>query len=207
MSDRYANLLHAVDATAGNNKDYKIYRIMEIGTYRGDHAAQMILRASERGRKHISYHGFDLFEDMTPELSIKEKSKTKLPPSLLQVAQRLANIVPGVGINLHKGFTSVTLPKFGEHDRHRGTFWDLIFIDGGHSLETIANDWQYASLFVGPKTVVIFDDYYPDREDYGCKKLITELQQDPRWKVEMLEPVDNYPHTGVTVQFVKVTKP
>ena len=40
------------------------------------------------------------------------------------------------------------------------------------------------------ETVVIFDDYYENRDDFGCKKLIDELLQDKTFSVEKLEPIE-----------------
>ena len=164
----------------------------------------MIKRALHKGRVDVRYTGFDLFEDLTQELAVKEKSKTKLPPSRDKVSKKMREET-AADIELWKGFTSKTLPAFVA-TTVKGVFWDLIYIDGGHALETIDSDWNSVGPIIGPKTVVIFDDYYPDRDDFGCQQLIKRLKYDLAWKVEFLEPVDHYEHTKTTVQFVKVTR-
>lgn len=44
---------------------------------------------------------------------------------------------------LHEGYTRDTLPSFREaNPTFRAEF---VFIDGGHSIDTIANDWEHCS--------------------------------------------------------------
>ena len=150
----------------------------------------------------VSYWGFDLFEDMTLELNEKEWGKPRLAPAMKAVEGRLR--ATGALVKLVRGNTRVTLSKFVPVME----FMDLIFIDGGHSLETIDNDWRWASKLMELHTVCLFDDYYPDREDVGAKRLIDSLAADSgsRFRVELLLPVDHYKHTGVTVQMAKVTR-
>ena len=86
---------------------------------------------------------------------------------------------------------------------------DLIFVDGGHSEETIASDWYNVKQILTPDTVVIFDDYYIDAGDvmdgFGCNALIDSLDR-MRYDVEFLEPVDSFVKAwGVLqIQMVKV---
>ena len=55
---------------------------MEIGTWNGNHAAQMIKECIRFNLpEKIHYYGFDLFEDLTPETLIEESAKLP-PPSL-----------------------------------------------------------------------------------------------------------------------------
>ena len=154
------------------------------------------------GRADVSYWGFDLFEDMTLELNERERGKPRLAPAMKTVEDRLR--ATGALVKLVKGNTRVTLSECVPGME----FMDLILIDGGHSLETIDNDWRWASELMGPHTVCLFDDYYPDREDVGAKRLIDSLMAGgSSWFcVELLLPVDHYKHTGVTVQMAKVTR-
>jgi hypothetical protein len=48
---------------------------------------------------------------------------------------------------------------------------DLIFIDGGHRLETVWSDWLGVQPLLDENTLVRFDDYW-NREQAGCKTLV-----------------------------------
>jgi hypothetical protein len=87
VAKRYDRLLEIIDR-------YKCRRIMEIGTYDGEHAKQMI----ETAKKHfpaneVEYYGFDLFElldehKLKEELSKKPLHITSLSGSLGKQEQR-----------------------------------------------------------------------------------------------------------------------
>ncbi|MGQ4876391.1 MAG: class I SAM-dependent methyltransferase [Promethearchaeia archaeon] len=197
---RYRNLLKVIYKN-------KCKRIMEIGTWNGVHAYQMINIAKIfHSNKDIYYYGFDLFEDFTNKDMEKEFSKK--PPSINIVKKRLERT--GVNIKLFKGYTQQTLPQF-INDFKKKIKLDFIFIDGGHSIETIRSDWNYVKNLMNPKTIVIFDDYYKNEEDfiinkYGCNFVINSL--DPSiYKIEILKPEDRFKKEWGTlnVNMVKVT--
>lgn len=178
---RYANLFRTI-------YERRCRRIVEIGTWNGVHAEQMIRTASARNHiESVRYCGFDLFEDLTEEQFKLEFSKR--PPSYQEVLHRLQRT--GADIRLVRGNTRETLPRSGE--LLRGA--DFVFIDGGHSIETIAADWSSVRQAMGPETTVIFDDYYPgagpELAGLGCQGLIDELDRS-RYSVEVLEPTDPF---------------
>ncbi|MBI4117369.1 MAG: class I SAM-dependent methyltransferase [Parcubacteria group bacterium] len=144
--------------------------IMEIGTWKGERARLMILEAQKNfpGRE-VSYYGFDLFEDLSLEILDRELSKQ--PPTMEAVRSKLDKT--GAKILLYKGDTKRILPEIASELPKM----DFIFIDGGHSLETIQNDWNWASRLMHDKTVVIFDDYWPERTDAGAKPVIDAIDR------------------------------
>src|SRR5687767_11489242 len=78
---RYARLFEEIGRT-------KARRIMEIGTYNGVHAEQMIRTAQRYHPQRIGgveYFGFDLFE--TPPAG--EHTSRTIPPSMDAVSKRL----------------------------------------------------------------------------------------------------------------------
>ena len=96
----------------------------------------------------------------------------------------------GIEAHLIQGNTTITLPAFLKNGINPP---DFIFIDGGHSIETIASDWKHICEIVGPETVVVFDDYYVlhsrEAPENGCNYTIDSL--DPtRWKINHLECCD-----------------
>mgnify|MGYP001564780356 CR=1 FL=1 len=192
---RYAYLYETI-------RDTKSSKIMEIGTWRGDRAVQMI-RAAQETNKNVSYYGFDLFELMSWE--IHEKEISKMPISLEEVSRKLKTTE--AAIELYKGFTKDTLPSVITSL----PIMDFIYIDGGHSYETIATDWHYAEKLMGPKTVVIFDDYWPDGykgdKINGCNRIIEALDR-KKFIVELLPVYDQFQKDWgiLKIQFVRVRR-
>jgi len=190
---RYENLFKIIE-------EYKCKRIMEIGTYRGDHAEEMIRFASLIfPSEEIEYYGFDLFEEAKNAVICEEFSKGK-PPHLSSVKSRLDKT--GAKIFLRKGNTREVLPKAAK----KLPIMDLIFIDGGHSLETIESDWKNIQEIMGENTVVVFDDYY-NIDKVGCKRIVESLDRQ-KFRVEILAPKDKFRKEWGTleIQFVKVTR-
>lgn len=144
----------------------------------------------------IRYYGFDLFELITPEIKLKEQGKQGTPT---EAEVRRLLWPTKAEIQLYKGFSKDTLPKFAENV---GILADFVFIDGGHSIETIQNDWNWVRTFIHGKTVVLFDDYWHDRLDIGCKFLIDSLFQSEDYLPEILEPIDVF--SDKKISFAKV---
>lgn len=166
-------------------------RIMEIGTWNGVHARQMIETAAvSHPVREICYFGFDLFEALTDELLAREFSKR--PPAQAEVQAVLEQ--SGARIRLHTGDTRTTLPVAADEL----TDIDLVFVDGGHAEATIASDWSNVERIMGPETVVLFDDYYvdpaPRLAGLGCQTLIDGLDR-ARFEVAFPGPVDVFPQS------------
>jgi hypothetical protein len=53
-------------------------------------------------------------------------------------------------------------------------------------------------------TTVLFDDYYENKEGFGCQSLITTLQQENGYTVQLLDPVDVIPNSGLRIRMVAV---
>ena len=164
------------------NQLYKVIKfnkpetIVEVGTYTGERALQLIQWALKY-KPYVKYYGFDLFEDATSETDEAEFNGKKSHPIASEVALRLQT-AKNEGLNfdfeLHKGNTRDTLYNEGP--------WraaDLAFIDGGHSVETIKSDYEALKAC----KCLVFDDYYtpdkqgvgPDTKKVGCNSLIDSL--------------------------------
>ena len=178
---RYANLFRTI-------YKFRCRNIVEIGTWNAVHAEQMIHVAELRSHvSAIHYTGFDLFEDLTEQQLREEFSKR--PPTYDEVSRRLK--ATGATVTLHRGNTRETLPQALDELRRA----DLVFVDGGHSIDTITADWNAVRRGMGPHTTVIFDDYYPDRlpalDGLGCQSIIDGLDR-AQYVVEVLEPADAF---------------
>lgn len=166
--------------------------LLEIGTYDGVHARQMIETAGIfHPIEQVEYYGFDLFERLTDHDLDREFSKK--PPPAAEVARRLEET--GAQVRLFIGYTSETLPAFVQEITGTGTTVDFVFIDGGHSIETIAADWEQIRKAMTAGTVVLFDDYYTNTEPQvravGCQHLINSLNRQ-QYDVEILGPEDHF---------------
>lgn len=157
--------------------------ILEVGTWNGDRALQMLQVAPG-----ALYYGFDLFEDATAQTDAEEMN-VKPHNALESVRARLQ----GYRAQLFKGNTRSTLADFRESV-------DFVWMDGGHSLETIASDWANVRRVALPGASIYLDDYYTgpiDIDQYGCNRLVADL------KHEVL-PAKDQVRGGGFVQMVRV---
>lgn len=163
--------------------------IMEIGTWNGITALEMLKNAPE-----AKYIGFDLFEEATKETDEQEYN-VKAHFSINEVADAMWE--KQRDFILVKGNTRETLPAFCdnylEYAVMRGVTNleefkkpDFVFIDGGHSVETIQSDWDFVRQFAAEGATVIFDDYYtPEIDGMGCNSVVAKLDDH-----ELLKTVD-----------------
>ncbi len=195
---RYNALMRVIDRVKPKN-------VLEVGTWSGRRASQMIQRAAGyRPIETILYAGFDLFEEMTEDLFRMELSK--IPPPM-NIVRRFLDAT-GAKIHLFKGNSAVTVPEAFKKMNYQK--FDLIFIDGGHREDTIRLDWENVQDFIHDKTVIVFDDYYYDRPDdlegYGCNNIIQELGEG--WEINLLNPItthDSNEHGKIEVGLVEIS--
>jgi len=165
---------------------------MEIGTWNGRHAAQMLECAlSIADGAVVEYHGFDLFEDFDTSCVTSEELK-KIPPSLEDVRQSLETFTErGAKVYLYKGDSEEVIPKLLD----KLPKFDLIFIDGGHFYKTVMSDWSCAQQLMHEQTVVIFDDYMnPEAIQHLGMEVNAAIDSIDRnvYDVKLLAPVDTY---------------
>ena len=184
---RYNQLLAIV-------KQVKPKIVMEMGTHNGSRALQM-----ETMHAGFRYIGFDLFEDGTDELD-KQEFNVKPRATLAAVSKRLKGA--GIDAELIKGNTRETIIAWAQDNP--GVQIDVAFIDGGHSLATIENDFAGAlSVMRMGGGVIVLDDYYTSipsgrLDEVGCNKLVHRIPD-----AEVL-PIKNHLAGGGFVQMVRV---
>src|SRR5258708_2369562 len=135
---RYFQLTLAIDL-------FKPKSIVEIGTWSG-RSARLMIQQAQKYRNNVQYIAYDLFEDATL-ITDEEELNLKKHFTVNDVDDSLQKACPGAFINLIKGNTRQTLNDVEA---------DFCFIDGGHSLETILNDYEKCKK----SKVIVFDDYY-----------------------------------------------
>ena len=141
-------------------------KIMEIGVADGENAKTMVTVAlGIFSPDEVEYYGFDLFKD----------------DRMAQVRQKLMET--GCKFSLFKGDTVMTLPK------HVKTLqkMDLIFIDGGHSYETVRSDWTQSKHLMHGKTAAFFHNYNYS----GVKRLVDSVSKE-EYLVEIFHPSSDY---------------
>jgi predicted O-methyltransferase YrrM len=109
----------------------------------------------------------------------------------------------GFSFSLHQGYTRETLPAFkAANPDFRAQF---IFIDGGHSIETIRADWENCTHLVDDRGAIFMDDFYANEElaeRFGCNNLVETLKNNPRWEVTVLPQADMIEGIG-TIRIVR----
>jgi hypothetical protein len=208
--------LERYDQLTAALRERAVSTLVEVGTWNGIRAQELASAALRRNRE-VSYRGFDLFEALD-ETELEEEL-SKRPPPRADVERRLrefqakvsrrGRILPSrrrsFDFALHQGYTRESLPGFREENPDFRA--DFVFIDGGHKIETIENDWNHTSRMLAPDGVVFLDDYYGNEElatRFGCNRLMERLQTDPAWEVQVLPATDTIPDMG-TIQIARVT--
>lgn len=168
MKTRYETLLHLISV-------FNPLSIVEVGTWSGHNAIRMMKQVDSYSA-HSWYWGFDLFEQATAETDAIEMN-VKRHNTQDDVKNYIKQHVRGE-VNLIKGNTRETLNS--EHVKLYVSNADFAYIDGGHSIETIANDYEALKHI----PVIVLDDYYtpdetgacPDVSKYGCNQLVSTLK-------------------------------
>lgn len=174
-------------------RTHEVYTVLEIGTYNGDNAIGMISTIPLPNRE-ISYYGFDLFAPTTGEQEkIEATTGYNNPPDVSTVFSHIMNAT-GAHVELHKGPSSISLPET------ELPIMDFIYIDGGHSPETILADWNNVQKCIGPNTIIFFDDYFIGRTDIGCLFLSKKIPV--QYEAKIVGDIDDY--TEYSAQLMQV---
>lgn len=187
-------------------REKKAQALLEVGTWNGERALAMAEAALQASSK-ASYVGFDLFERMTSDKSKAEfNAKTPTPEALVRgklETFRLKHL--GFAYFLWKGDTRETLPR---HLAQAGpSSIDFVWLDGGHSVETVASDWENCRKAVRPGGVILLDDFYSQLSPsflskFGCNVLVERLIRE-KYDLTLL-PVKDPVVGGGLVQIVRV---
>jgi predicted O-methyltransferase YrrM len=180
--------------------------IMEIGTSAGETAIGMIKTAGwvSGGEEQVNYYGIDLFESGKPAQWEMEFSGGYRPPTKDEVYTRLLNETKAniklTACDSREGVA--TLNTSGMPDT-----LDLIYIDGGHSIETVTADWETAQQLMHDDTAVVFDDYFPEMPFVGCKVVVDGIDR-TIYDVKINPIYDDYTHPWgrLRTQLALVTK-
>jgi len=128
--------------------------ICEIGTHRGKTAEQLCKYVLDNHSSKLHYVGYDAFELADQDTDLKEING-KGPGDYTYANHLLKRIS-------NKRFT-YELVKGWTQDTLKESKYDLVYIDGGHSYESVKHDHEKLEM----SKVVVFDDYQiPDVKRY-----------------------------------------
>ena len=156
---------------------------LEIGVFQGVTSRNICERLSFINQNNFKYYGVDIFEDNNNILDEKEMT-TKSNKISNPIKHFLYNILFKENLNseksvrkllkkfnknviLYKGLSEKILPKIKMSEI------DFVFLDGGHSYETVKKDLSLILSTIKKNKIIICDDY--DQKDYGVKKAVDEL--------------------------------
>jgi hypothetical protein len=155
---------------------YKPKTILETGTNTGARAIMMISHALKH-TDSVHYIGYDLFEDTTPELNLKEFNNKqvftlkKAEEKLKTFASTLKEKGKTLTYKLYKGDVKETLKEKIDAD--------FVLIGGGTSYNTVHHTYEMLKHNVQ----IVLDDYFradkggkkPDEEYCGVNKVVEEI--------------------------------
>jgi len=163
---------------------YKPKNFLEVGVFQGVTSRNICEKLNLINDGNFLFHGIDIFEDTNSSIDNKEMTikHNKLSNPLKHlifniILKKDLFSIESVyeflnkfkdNIHLYKGFSDTQLPKVGLSKI------DMIFLDGGHSYETVSSDLSLILKEIKKGKVIICDDY--DQTNYGVKKAVDELQ-------------------------------
>tara|TARA_B110000444_G_scaffold228667_1_gene234610 strand:+ start:73 stop:702 length:630 start_codon:yes stop_codon:yes gene_type:complete len=164
-------------------KTYKPKNFLEVGVFQGVTSRNVCEKLYEINRENFSFHGIDIFEDTNSNIDNKEMT-TKHNKLSNPLKHLLFNIILKKdlfsidsiykflnkfedNVHLYKGFSDTELPKVDM------TKIDMVFLDGGHSYDTVKNDLSLIIKRIKKGKIIICDDY--NQVSYGVKKAVDEL--------------------------------
>jgi len=162
---------------------HKPKQFLEVGVFQGVTSRNICEKLNLIHQNQFKYFGIDIFEDTNNILDDKEMT-SKHNKISNPIKHLLYNVIFKKNLNslksvnsllkkfnknvtLYKGLSSKMLPKINLSKI------DFVFLDGGHSYETVKNDLHLILKDIKKNKVIICDDY--DQKKYGVKKAVDEL--------------------------------
>lgn len=203
---RHVHLQRLVTLACKTRHPRKPFSIMEIGTGYGHHAAAMIGRAFDSGRRHVLYTGYDLFENVSQEVALKEAISVR--PSceqetrgfILRKTQRKGFKLSVLLVSGNSLLSLYSNKSFADHALFQHDpaphYSNIVFINGGTLATTIASDFRGILHAVGTDTIIIVDNLYAGDYTRGAGLLLDLLSHESIasfWKVRILAPQESFP--------------
>lgn len=151
--------------------EFRPQTVCEIGTHDGKTALQIINHLIKLNVKHkyIGYDAFELADNVSNQSEINGKGAGDYNLALSKF-NKVKNKL--FSYELHRGWT---------HDTLTDGSYDFVFIDGGHSYDTVKFDH---SKLIQSK-IIVFDDYeIPDVQKYFDEYVWENRIEQVAWNVK-----------------------
>ena len=162
---------------------HKPKNFLEVGVFQGVTSRNVCEKLYEINKENFLFYGIDIFEDTNTNIDNKEMTTKHnrlsnplkhlifniiLKKDLFSI-NSIYNLLKKFKKNVHlyKGLSHTELLKVDMSKI------DMIFLDGGHSYETVKNDLLLIIRGIKKGKIIICDDY--DQVNYGVKKAVDEL--------------------------------
>jgi len=170
--------------------EIKPKNFLEIGVLEGVTSRNVCELLNKINRGNFSYTGIDLFGDDIIENNSKEftpisykinnpfkwlyfKIILKMRPNSKDCVEYLLKKFKN-SINILKGYSKDLLKEIDLKNI------DFVFLDGGHSFETVKEDLRLLILNLKKDSIILCDDY--NIHHYGVKKAIDEIKNNHKFK-------------------------
>ena len=171
---------------------------LEIGVYTGVSARNICNLQSKLFNNDFNYFGIDLFEDYTPS-DEREIAPNYIRSNNQYLSNPLKHLVYNIilkeqlnslksvqnflkkyknNIKLVKGNSIDVLPTIDLQ------IYDMMFIDGGHSYETISTELKLMHKRAKKNCLILVDDYFHN-EAPGIKKAVDEIVKENNYKLKI----------------------
>ena len=171
---------------------------LEIGVYTGVSARNICNLQSKLFNNDFNYFGIDLFEDYTPS-DEREIAPNYIIGNNQYLSNPLKHLVYNIilkeqlnslksvqnflkkyknNIKLVKGNSIDVLPTIDLQ------IYDMMFIDGGHSYETISTELKLIHKRAKKNCLILVDDYFHN-EAPGIKKAVDEIVKENNYKLKI----------------------
>jgi len=163
---------------------HKPKNFIEVGIFQGVTSKNVCEKLYEINNDDFTFHGIDIFEDSNDKIDNEEmttkhnKISNPFKHLIFNIIQKknlfsLESIYSFLkkfekNVRLYKGFSDTELLKIDMSNI------DMVFLDGGHSYETVKNDISIILKGIKKNKIIICDDY--DQINYGVKKAVDEFK-------------------------------
>jgi len=165
---------------------------LEVGVYQGVTARNVCEVLKEIYQNEFKYIGIDLFS--SSNLLFDKKEKTLKQSKISNPFKNFYfNFLRKENLNSKKAVSKL-LKKFNNNiSLYEGysdkilnsidiSYIDMVFLDGGHSYETVKKDIKILITKLKKNKIIICDDY--NQKDYGVKRAVDEFKSE--YKIEMV---------------------
>lgn len=182
----------------------KVKNILEIGVYRGARSTGFVKASLKRlAPAEVNFYGIDLFEqfqEQAQDFLESEWAHVKPPLSRAEIRTGLERLLPAENIHLLMGLSDEVFAQYLEALPPM----DFIFVDGGHSLETIASDFAACQKLLSSDGTLFLDDVWLTREEGA--RLLYESLAPHLWKKWLFPLPDFFPETVGAIWVAGVKK-